>query len=645
MYFKKNIFLFLFYFSFVFSAYGQTPHGERILSYDSQIVVNDDSTMTVTENIKVTVEGEQIRHGIYRDFPTRYKDIYGNDYVVDFTVIKILCNGVNENYRTVPLSNGERIYIGNKNVYLTPGEYTYTISYKTDRQLGFFKNFDELYWNITGNGWSFPIDKIQATVALPQDAGYRIIEASAYIGYQGSKGRDVTASKDSLGRIIFTTSRPLKAGEGLTIVLEWPKGYVKAPTLETKAKYLFRDNSGGILAAFGLLILTGYYLIVWARVGKDPAKGTIIPLYEPPNNLTPAEMRYIMKIDFDDKLVAATIINMAVKGYVTIKEDAGAYELERKEKADNTLLKEEIGFSKQLFGTDLNIELKNTNCDIINGAKRYLRKFLEKSCEKIYFITNKKYFITGSIISLVLMFVSAAFQNINSGHSEKLPMILFMCVWLSIWTTGITALLYNVASLWRASLKSIKKLSGAILLSFFCVPFVIGELFGLSILLYATSFLIICVVLAVIFVNILFYRLLKAPTLLGRKIMDKIEGFRMYLSVAEKDRLNVLNPEQKTPELFEKYLPYAFALDVEQRWAEKFSDILNKAGTSGESYHPIWYSGSIIGTFSATSFASGLSAGFATAVSSSSVSPGSSSGGGGGGSSGGGGGGGGGGGW
>jgi uncharacterized membrane protein len=149
--------------------------------------------------------------------------------------------------------------------------------------------------------------------------------------------------------------------------------------------------------------------------------------------------------------------------------------------------------------------------------------------------------------------------------------------------------------------------------------------------------------LILLIVNIVFYKTLKAPTLQGRKLMDQIEGFRQYLSVTEKDRLNILNPPEKTPELFEKYFPYALALDVEQKWSEQFSDVLKAAAEKG--YSPGWYSGSDWSYRSPGRFGSQLSGTFTSMIAASSHAPGSSSGGGGGGGSGGGGGGGGGGGW
>ena len=140
-------------------------------------------------------------------------------------------------------------------------------------------------------------------------------------------------------------------------------------------------------------------------------------------------------------------------------------------------------------------------------------------------------------------------------------------------------------------------------------------------------------------INYIFYHLLKAPTRVGRSLLDTIEGFKLFLTVTEKDRLNMLNPPEKTPDLFEKYLPYALAFDIEQQWAEQFSDILSATavGEGGTAYSPSWYSGSAFTSLTAGGLVTSLSSSFSSAISSSSTAPGSSSGGGGGGSSGGGG--------
>jgi uncharacterized membrane protein YgcG len=284
------------------------------------------------------------------------------------------------------------------------------------------------------------------------------------------------------------------------------------------------------------------------------------------------------------------------------------------------------------------LELKQKNHSILQKAIKALKSTLKNSYEKSYFFTNRKFFFIGLGISLLILVLS-----ILGGSGEQ----VFILIWISIWTGGVTALMFAVYRAWKGALSKsrgkVTAFGGAIFITLFSIPFIGGEILGFFFLSQVSSPLMIIVIALVGLVNLLFYHLLKAPTLLGRKIMDQIDGFKMYLGVAEKDQIYSMQAPDKSPELFESYLPYALALGVENQWAEKFSDIL--AGIKGDDYRPVWYHGTSWSTLGAAGFASSLSNSFASTISSSSTAPGSSSGGGGGGFSGGGGGGGGGGGW
>lgn len=617
---------------------------EKILFFESSIRVQKDASMLVTETIKVMSAGDQIVHGIYRDFPTRYRDKLGNRYVVDFKVKEVIRDGGSESYHTEKLGNGIRVYIGRKDAVISRGEHTFVLSYSTDRQLGFFKEFDELYWNVTGNGWSFPIEHVRASVELPECASGKIRELGGYTGPKGAKGSDFTSSFNDFGNAVFVSTREFLPGEGLTIVVSWPKGCVEEPGFDKQLSYFLKDNRSVIVGLIGLLVLCGYYMFVWYHYGRDPGKGTIFPLFSPPNKLSPAALRYVMKMGFDHKAFTAAVINMAVKGYLVIRQEQGVYSLKKTEsQEEGALVLEEKVIAQTLFGSSSSLVLKNTNHTKVSSAIAALKQSLSKNFEKMYFINNKQYFFPGLALSVLVIIASAM-----TGSLERFPIALFMAVWLSGWSVGVTVLLLQVVSLWQAYATDRQNnplaLGSALFLSVFALPFVIGEVVGLGVFVHATSIPVTMILIVAVGLNFLFYHLLKAPTLLGRGLMDKIEGFKMYLGVAEKERLNLLNPVEKTPELFERYLPYALALDVEQQWSEKFAECLKKAAESGKEYSPAWYSGP--GWHGhAGAFASGLGSSLSTAVSSSSVAPGSSSGGGGGGSSGGGGGGGGGGGW
>ena len=205
---------------------------ERILSFDQTITVQPDGSLEVRESIRVRAEGRNIRRGIYRDFPTTYPAEGGRQIVVGFRFESATRDGQSEPWRTENLSNGVRVYLGSASVMLPHGEHTYELHYRTDRQMGFFADHDELYWNVTGNGWEFAIDHATARVLLPSDIPPADIKLEAYTGSQGGKGRNYTATLDS-GSPLFETTRALGKREGLTLVAMWPKGFITAAVEES----------------------------------------------------------------------------------------------------------------------------------------------------------------------------------------------------------------------------------------------------------------------------------------------------------------------------------------------------------------------------------------------------------------------------
>jgi len=143
---------------------GDCKAAERVLDFHSDIRIATDGTLTVTEMIAVQVEGREIRRGILRDFPTDYRDARGARVTVPFEVQRVQRDGVLETYRLERMSNGVRVRIGDPDVLLAAGRHTYEIRYRTARQIGFFRDADELYWNVNGNGWTFAFDRISAEV-------------------------------------------------------------------------------------------------------------------------------------------------------------------------------------------------------------------------------------------------------------------------------------------------------------------------------------------------------------------------------------------------------------------------------------------------------------------------------------------------
>ncbi len=633
----------------VAGPYAAAAASETILSFASEITVNVDASLRVTETIRVVSAGDQIERGIYRDFPTTYRDHAGNRYVVGFTILDVARDGRPEAYHTEDLSNGVRIYMGQKEYLLPPGEHTYTLSYRTDRQLGFFQDHDELYWNVTGNGWVFPIETASASVALPAGVPADKVTLEGYTGPMGAKGQDFSSALAPEGTAVFKTTRRLAANEGLTIVVLWPKGFVQEPSPTEKTFHFLKDRLTALVAVAGLVVLLLYYVLVWFRAGRDPARGIIMPIYTPPDDLSPAAMRYIAEMKYDDSAFAAAVIDMAVKGFLSIREKDGKYTLAKTGGDSTRLGAEEKKIAGYLFQTGESIVLEPKNHARIAAAKNALKTTLTLSFEKTHFVTNRWAFVTGVAISAAA--IAASFLSM-----WKQPDLFFLGVWLTAWSIGVVLISGMVVKLWRQVFAGARKLGttvgslgSALVMTVFAVPFWGAEIVVLVILARSVPALVGLIAVVVI-LNMAFYHLLKAPTMLGRRILDRIEGFKMFLGATEGDRLQRMVPADRTPELYEKYLPYALALNVEQAWTERFADVLSASmQTDGGGYRPGWYSGALFDGGQIGSFAGNMGNALSSAISSSATAPGSrsggSSGGGGGGSSGGGGGGGGGGGW
>ncbi|MEE3179337.1 MAG: DUF2207 domain-containing protein, partial [Verrucomicrobiota bacterium] len=282
-------------------------------------------SLLVTETIRVRAGGKEIKRGIFRDIPRLREGRKGKN---PFEVLSVKRNGKKENYRTSEIGQGGiRIRIGRRSAFLKPGFYTYEIIYRTGRQLYFEEGRDALYWNVNGTEWGFPAGKVSATVVLPE--GIRGTKVWGYTGKRGAKGQDYKAELTGTGATIEAT-RPFRSKENLTVVLEWPPGLLEERAYEEARVSLFRDHP---LAALGLLLLAGafvYYLVAWMKVGKDPAKGIIIPLYGPPEGLSAAAVRYIDQMGHDKKCFSAGVVGLAAKGQATIEKDGKVYVLHPK---------------------------------------------------------------------------------------------------------------------------------------------------------------------------------------------------------------------------------------------------------------------------------------------------------------------------
>ena len=615
---------------------------ERIQRFASSVTVNRDASIDVTETIIVNSEGREINHGIYRDFPTTYTDAHGQRVIVGFEVMGVSRDGRGEPYVLESLSNGVRIKIGDKDVWLENAPHRYEIRYRTTRQIGFFEKYDELYWNVTGNGWNFPIDSARVSITLPQGAS--IIQHDEFTGgYRSTDNNSrVLAAEGNLFEAETTVA--LDPNQGFTVAVAWQKGIVAPPSDAQKWAWWASDNAGFFTLALGLLASAFYFLFAWNKVGRDPPKGTIIPLFAPPKGLGPSAVRFVSRYGADDKGFAAAIVGLAVKGRLKIADDDRTFTITKLKGGSEPLTPAESALYLALPSGST--ALKQTNHAAIGAARSALSRALKNEFEGTAYLKNLGWFAVGLAISVVCLIVGAFLLPGTEGIQG-----LFAFGWMGVWWGVVLAIgwasfkgLFAARGLW-SKITSL----GALL---FLIPFAGGGIVAPA-LLFAQGggspglYALVGTAVLLGLINVVFYHLLRAPTQSGRQLMDQIEGFRLYLSTAEEERLKVLHPPEKTPELFERYLPYALALDCENEWNAKFAAVLAAAAAAGAAA-PAWYSGNHWNSGRMDGgFTDSLGRGLASSAAAAATAPGrsSGSGGGGGGFSGGGGGGGGGGGW
>jgi uncharacterized membrane protein len=331
---------------------------EAIRNFSGAIIINPDASVKISEEINYDFALES-RHGIYRDIPLRYQARGGN-YNLRFIMDSITDENANKYlYSTSNLADGIRIKIGDSDIFVTGQKY-YQINYQIKRAINYFSDHDEFYWNFTGNSWNVPILQAEASVVLPENVKSELIQVDCFIGILGSKQQ--CQSKEVFGNAATFKAQNLAAGEGLTIIVGFPKGTVIQQTKWQNFAETTRDN----WIIFLPIVIFFLCYFIWFKYGRDPKP--LIPVvaqYESPDNLSPAECDYILNEHFSKSFLTAEIIQLAVNGYIKIKHE---------------MKKGFLGFAKEDFRI---IRLKDISSITSQTQKQVFEIFFKNSASEI----------------------------------------------------------------------------------------------------------------------------------------------------------------------------------------------------------------------------------------------------------------------
>lgn len=538
---KKILFFLLFFFS------GPAFAAEEILNYDTEITVQTDASVIVRERITVTREGVNIKRGIYRSLP-RTKG-------VEYDVLSVRRDDRPEAYFTESTGRDFIINTGTDRLLPRNGVYTFEITYRASNVILGFDDYDELYWNVTGDKWAFPIRSATARVILPDNAPAR--QYSAYTGKHGSKEKGIFSNG------LFSAGKPLNPGEGLTVAVGFDKGIVNIPVLPFYDKVPLSQAF-----RFSSIIFLAYLFGTWFLFGRDPEKETVMPRFNGLPDLTPAQAGWVYSYGKDkDGCLAAALIQGGLAGFLKIREKDGFH---------ITRLRDGKNGEEKFFEHNLSFPLtiSKTYTPKMEAFLTAFQEFLKNKTGEKYFASNRVF----TIGALLLLMGLTAYQCYLIGALPLAGIMAFYLIFLIPAGREITKMIAT----------GVFRFSPFFILFFICLHF---SLFNLSMAASSPEILQICLFYAAGCLAVLIYsHLIIRPTREGMSVIAHVDGIKMFLKAIDTGL-----PAEVNFDKMEKLLPYAVLLGLEKEWGEKMRQIADSMN-----YRPEWYSGN---TFSAARFA------------------------------------------
>jgi len=572
---------------------------EHILSFDTHARFNTDGSMEVTENIKVLSLGEQIRRGIFRTLPLTWNRQDGKIFSVDYQIKNVLRDGIKESFSVVKDGKTLTVRMGSADYLLKPGIYNYVIQYQVSNHFSRFHDWDELYWNVTGNDWAYPITKASFHLELPDAKSFlnsegkdtRLRTIDVYTGMRGEKGQNAQIQND--GSVL--TLQPLDKGQGLTVVYTWPRNILagaSAPQASSPLGYLLLPTFKTSILWTPIFLIAGYYFLWWRKnvMALGLKMPPIIPLFVVPSTMSPGYLRYITERKYDDVAFTSDMLDLVAKRVAVIitkkRKPKDIWSLKGRN-AEQQWLSSQPGHGKELNSNAKhvlrilfnprrkNIDLSKAHQQPVINARQWLDKCYTDQQEELFFTRLGPIFRGMLIILLVPVICGLFFSPITAFLT--IPALVFFMV-------GIGAL--SVFIRFLCSPRYMLNTFGGVLILMAMVfgPF---GLAGSAAFMFAPPLsqmpagyigaLLAAMVLCTIFAW-------KVPryTQQGMKDLAIAKGLKLYLSAAEKHRYQTLYPPDKMVSHFEEMQPVALALGVGKTWANTFAQYLTSTGAISE---------------------------------------------------------------
>lgn len=572
---------------------GAARAAEHILRFAADLAVQPSGDVLVTETIAVRAEGDRIRRGIFRTVPLAGPE----GRTMGFSLVA--ADRAGSPVPTDLIRDGDTVTVrlGDPDKTLPVGDHVFTLVYRASGVLQAGEAADVLAWNVTGNGWDFPIAEASVRVALP--GATPPVAWVVATGAPGSRENTAEAAVGPDGAFTARSRAGLPPGHGMSVRLDLPKGLVEVAAVGAgggagagtgpgdaledapAAAVAPLDGLPVVLGTLGVVLI--YYGAVWWWVGRDPAAGRIVPRPLPPTAMSPAAVRFVRRMGYDNRCLAAALVNMAVNGYLTLDRGAdGGWRLHRTGAPDDVLFPEERALAGKLFfAMAFERGLDDADGRWLRQASDALKEALEKGNADRLFVTNRLY-LGGGIVLSVLAAVAMLAGTMDVGSAFIMTLMLAAAgafvAYVGVQLVRRTRQAVRGRHIWRSLRWLFATLPVGLLAGFVAVALLteisIAVLVGLTVLLVAPFF---------------FAWALKAPTRDGRRVQDEIEGLAAFLDAAGSPEAaaQAVGDASLPPD---RYLPYALALDLERRWAAGFGAAVAAAGVaSGGDGVWVWY--------------------------------------------------------
>jgi uncharacterized membrane protein YgcG len=592
---------------------------EVVTRFDVTALFDSKGVMEVTEKIRVIAEGKNIRRGIIRHIPIRWDRQDGKSLTVALHVKEVLRNGAPEEFAVSRAGRNIEIATGSEK-RLPQGEHEFTLKYTVANHFSRFADWDELYWNVTGNEWFFTINQASFRLFFRNEAGNSIPltfqSIDVYTGRTGEKGKAAVIRPDSS---VITTA-PLSPGQGLTVAYTWPRDVLKNapdPVQMHPLEYAFVPTAQTVFYWIVPLLVWVYLYAAYRKLRPRSAMPTVIPLFEPPyctrqgdgqdapgsvspdagpaGPMSPGYVRCALWGTYDGVCFAADLMHIACKGGLKLEQDAaGKPVLCKVEEGEehtgrNSLSVQERGAVNALFTSSGRIEPGLTHNPHMHDAMRHLGQDTEEKCKG--FFTKRIWPISIGVAGFFLLPVLFGLFV----DAEDALFLGFMMIFGLI-TCGLLA---SVVVTMRR---------GAAGLGMIIPQIFMASVFGISVCIFAAMIVpelglppgFIGAVVTELLAVLVFYMFSARSTDAGLLVQAKIQGLKMYLGTAEEKRFEALYPPKDSIDRFEKLLPYALALGVGKTWANRFERYMQTTGEQPKAFRHT-HSWKSISSFSARS--------------------------------------------